>query len=351
VKVALLLAVVGVVGILSPRSAVGGASEPSRPVSAKVIDCTCYDISRVDTVHEPRLVLANQGVRGWNLFDVSRDRKSIVYASGTPTLGPDLETASINGTSPRRQTNGYVYNAELSPNERLIAYSGAGCGLCVTAKSGGTPHDLGVENVSRWAAWSPDSQRLLFAVYASPTSGFAMLATANADGTGVQYLTKELVNVGGGTSDGIKAVWSPSGDRIVYMEGEPVPRLHVLRLRDARDVVIGRGRAPVWSADGKRVAFLLNGRYEAVVDATGKHLHTLDRRAKDPYGFGVAWSPRSTWLAYRRPSTGDDLWIARADGTSRRRLTRGVKSEEIGPIYWASDGQTILFTHLVSNGD
>jgi len=41
----------------------------------------------------------------------------------------------------------------------------------------------------------------------------------------VQYLTKELVNVSGGTSDGIKAAWSPRGDRVIYMEGEPLPRL------------------------------------------------------------------------------------------------------------------------------
>jgi Tol biopolymer transport system component len=199
--------------------------------------------------------------------------------------------------------------------------------------------------------WSPDSRRLLFAVYDSPGSAQARIASASADGAGVQYLTKELVNVSGGTSDGIKAAWSPRGNRVVYMEGQPLPRLHVLRLSTGSDVVLGRGRGPVWSPDGKRIAFLLNGRYEAVIDATGKHLRTLDRHATDPYGFGVAWSPRGGWLAYRRPSIGDDLWIVRADGTNRRRLTQGVKSEEIGPIYWANDGQTILFTHLLSNGD
>jgi len=322
-----------------------------RPVSAKLGDCTCYDISRVDTVHKPRLLLANQGARGWNLFDLSHDQKSIVFASGSSSLGPDMETARSNGISRKHLASGYVYDAEFSPNGRLIAYSGAGCGLCVISTSGGTPHDLGIGNVSRWAAWSPDSRRLLFAVYDGPGSAQAVLASANEDGTGVQYLTKELVNVSGGTSDGIKAAWSPRGDRVAYMEGEPLPRLHVLRLGNSSDVVIGRGRGPVWSPDGTRIAFLLDGRYEAVVDATGKHLHTLDRRGTDPYGFGVAWSPRGGWLAYRRPSIGDDLWIARADGTHKRRLTHGGKSEEIGPIYWANDGQTILFTHLVSNGD
>jgi Tol biopolymer transport system component len=312
-----------------------------------ITDCTCYDISRVDTAHQPRLVLRNQGARGWNLFDVSPDRTRVVFSHG------DLEVADINGSRPRSLSKSAGNFAAFSPDGSLVAFSdrpGRPDALAVARVGGGVVRAFR-GNVAWWAAWAPDSKRLAFALLRAPSSPLASLVVGDLANGQISTLTGWRRNLSGGTSIGVKASWSPDGTCIAYIEGFPVPRLHVLRLRDGRDRVIARGRAPVWSPDSQRIAFMRRDRELAVVNADGTNLRVVDAGASDSYFFGAAWSPRGSRIAYRRPSVGDDLWIARPDGTDRRRLTRGRRSEEIGPIYWSLDGQTILYTHIREEGD
>jgi len=89
----------------------------------------------------------------------------------------------------------------------------------------------------------------------------------------------------------------------------------------------------------------------AIVNADGTDLRFVDDGASDPYFFGAAWSPHGGRIAYRRPLSTTTSGSARPDGTNRQRLTRGKRSEEIGPIHWSRDGQTILYTHIVERGD
>jgi len=94
----------------------------------------------------------------------------------------------------------------------------------------------------------------------------------------------------------------------------------------------------------------------AVVDADGRHLHVIDSLASDGYGLGVSWSPHGRWIAYHTTDArgefgSDNVMIAHPDGTHRRRLVRGDDNEEMGPIYWSRDGQTVLYTHEVQFGD
>lgn len=304
--------------------------------------CRCYDISRADTAHPPRLVLRNQGVRGWNLFDVSPDRTRVVFSHD------DLEIANINGSRARSLSESAGNFAAFSPDGSLVAFSDrpGRPGALLVARTGGGIVRAFSGDVAGWAAWAPDSKRIVFALYRSPTSPLARLAIGDLASGQVTTLTGWRRNLSGGTSIGIKASWSPDGTRIAFIEGSPVPRLHVLRLRDGRDRVIARGRAPVWSPDSRRIAFMWRDRELAVVNTDGTDLHLVDGGASDPYFFGAAWSPRGRWIAYRRTSLGDDLWIAHLDGSDRQRLTRGRRGEKMGPIYWAPDGQTILYLHV-----
>jgi len=339
-----LFAILGLAAL--PSGSVGAA-----PSSTRLIDCTCYDISRVDTTHGPRLVLGNQGYRGWNLFDVSSDRTRVLFSH------LELEIADVNGAHPRVLfSSADVYSAALSPDGRLVAFTAdTGCNLCVVPAGGGSPRDLGVGHVAGAASWSPDSRQLVVPVRLAGSSK-EVLMLVDADGSGQRALTGPLVDL---DDVGLMArsIWSPGGDRIEYAEGTATHRrLHVLRVSDGHDTVIAQGGAGVWSPDGRKLAFLWKGSTLTVVDADGRHLHVLDPRARDGYGFGVAWSSRGRWIAYRttddRGENGaDDLVIAHPDGTHRRQLVRGVENEEIGPIYWSRDGQTILYTHLVQQGE
>jgi Tol biopolymer transport system component len=292
-------------------------------------------------------VLKNQGGRGWNLFDVSPDRTRLVFSHG------DLEIADLNGAYPRSLWKSAGNVAAFSPDGNLVAFAdrpGQPRALLVARTSGGVVRAFR-GNIAGWAAWAPNSGRLAFAVYRSRSSPLARLAVGDIATGQIRTLTPWRTNLSGGTSIGIKASWSPDGARIAYIEGYPVPRLRAFHLGSGKDTVITRGRAPVWSPDGQRIAFSQRDRELAVIVADGTDLRVVDPRASDPYFFGAAWSPRGRSIAYRRPSAGDELWIAHPDGTHRRQLTRAALNEEIGPIYWAPDGQTILYTHLIQKGE
>jgi Tol biopolymer transport system component len=71
------------------------------------------------------------------------------------------------------------------------------------------------------------------------------------------------------------------------------------------------------------------------------------RIASDPTGaeFDGAWAPDGEWVVYRDSTRGinvdDELFIARADGTGKRNLTRNP-ANDWGPD-WSPDGSTIVF--------
>jgi hypothetical protein len=61
-------------------------------------------------------------------------------------------------------------------------------------------------------------------------------------------------------------------------------------------------------------------------------------------------------IAYRtddpRPSCSCmDLYVERSDGTHRRRLVRGIAHQEFGPLYWARDDRTLVYTSYVQHGE
>lgn len=222
-------------------------------------------------------------------------------------------------------------------------------------------------------AWSPDGTLLAYA-----SSGDAVaedqrdveIYVMRADGSGKRRLTNDPVH------DATPA-WSPDGKRIAFahtpgvgseeasgvivvMDAEGQGRAEITRHREARDLVLDS--QPAWSPDGSLIAFTRatytpDGRVRIAVHAvapTGAGERLLVDDAADP-----AWSPdgRSIALTSTRDRHGEtcfhecspssEIYVARADGSGLRRLTRS-QADDRSPT-WAPDGRRIAFVSDRSN--
>ncbi len=143
-------------------------------------------------------------------------------------------------------------------------------------------------------AWSPDGTLLAF----SSRRGRSFdLYTMRPDGTETRQVSSTKENDGHPT-------WSPDGDSIAFVRGEP-------------------GRIYVMNADGTGVRRLTEDLAEE----------------SDP-----AWSPDGDWIAYTQRTPGTairEIWLARPDGTERRRVT-SFNSAIYGPA-WSPDSKRIAF--------
>jgi Tol biopolymer transport system component len=327
------------VALAAAAAALPGAAAPAH----RLVDCTCYDVLsiRPDGTH-PTLVLANDGSRGWNLLDVTANRARLLFSHGA------LYTATVTGRDQRLVYGGYdVYDAKWSPDGTKLAFTtydhGPACAVVHVTDAGGNPiHVFRPRCGGSPVFWAPDSQAVVFERWdreAEPMS--SPLVVARIDGSGERALTRPL-------RSGFASVrWSPQRDRIAYVTGR-TNAVHVVRADGSRDVVVAHGWAPRWSPGGRLLA-LFTARGLATMRRDGTRFRVVDRQARDAYGYGAAWSPDGEAIAYHRSSVGDDLWTS--DGTHRRRLTTGIRDEEIGPIWWSGDGRSILYTRLVQFGE
>ena len=321
-----------------------GTAAPA-PGTARNVDCNCWDISVIGVGGKGnRLLLANQGVLGWNIYDLSSQRTSILFSHGP------LYRASITGKGARQLAADLsAYSARWSPNGRLIAFStnGPGCAsgvsaalLVITANGAGR---RSVGECAYDGSWSPDSGRLAF-VRRLPQG--SVLTVAKIDGTGKRGLVSGPVD---------EVDWSPDGQWIAYTIGYP-PRMHVVRVDDSENDLIGRGGSIRWSPNGRRLT------YEVVTGPNRGALYVENRDGKRrlrlaPAGTRAAWSPNGRRLAYvgchkLRRACQPAVYVVDANGARRRELVHGRgATSEFGPVYWSMDGRRILYTHDVLSGE
>jgi TolB protein len=243
-----------------------------------------------------------------------------------------------------------------SPDGRRIAFHGRRDGVSGAALYVVNADGSGQRTLARWGsapAWSPDGRRLAF--FQS-----SKLYLVNADGSGHRVLTR-MPKAGRSRS----LAWSPDGRKLAFLFerdcGQFCFHLYVLNadgsgLRDltrnlagVRRFGVGLASDPVWSPDGRKIAFMrLNKRlgvYVGNVDGSG--VRNLTPTPRGAAYAAPAWSPDGRKIAFAGERDGNsEIYLMNADGSGQRNLTRNLAYD--GDPGWAPDGQKITF---VSNRD
>ena len=258
---------------------------------------------------------------------------------------------------------------------RTIAFAGlalllAGCTPPWAAKNGGI-YVVGADGSSlvrvvdavAEPAWSPDGRRLAFAtedgVYA-----------INADGSGRTRLAdgSERTSAPAWSPDGTKIAFVSPEERLLYVvaaNGSGAATVPLLDFDPNDDLVaFPVENTPVWSPDGRRIAFVSwdgNGDEVYAVNADGServrlsHVPTSSEPVDqvDPYGQKKAvanaaapvWSPDGARVAFARyPETrgaNGGVYVVNADGSRQTRLTA---IEPLTAPAWSPGGNKIIFS-------
>jgi tricorn protease len=147
-------------------------------------------------------------------------------------------------------------------------------------------------------------------------------------------------------------VWSPDGKSVAYFsdasgeyalhvrpqDGQGEPKVYALK-------GAGYYERPVWSPDAKRIAFIDNSRTHSIIDlASGK----VTKIASEPiYGpintMSCAWSPDSKWLAYTLINRAyfQTVWLYEVETGKSTRLTDGLA--ETGEPVFDAGGKYLYF--------
>jgi Tol biopolymer transport system component len=105
---------------------------------------------------------------------------------------------------------------------------------------------------------------------------------------------------------------------------------------------------PDWSPDGRSIVFGLETDTDAgiaIMSADGADLRNLTRKG---FQGQAAFSPDGQWIAYERDITegNNGVWLMRADGSGKRRVTRSPFGCCDTDPNFSPDGRTITFVRI-----
>ncbi len=273
---------------------------------------------------------------------------------------PEIYVMNADGKNPRRLTNNPAsdYAPSWSPDGKRIAFISDrdrhprrripdwfASEIYVMDADGGNQQNLtNHPSDDSSPSWSPDGKRIVFESDRDNDKGHNIeIYVMDADGSNQINITKNL------TSDTDPA-WSPDGKRIVFSaqrEGHVVHNLDIIYEIYVMDTDGGNQQRltenrnndwhPVWSPDGKRIAFMGDRKGDAinfdiyVMDADGGNQQKLTNH-RDWDG-SPSWSPDSQRIVFNSNRDGkSEIYVMDTDGGNLQNLTNNPHSD-FGPAW------------------
>jgi serine/threonine-protein kinase len=285
------------------------------------------------------------------------DGDGILYVSNIRG-GRDLYYQRVRGNSadgpPRRLTTGLKIHGIAAGGEGRIAYSvwntSVGIWSLPLPPSGtasiasGRPITSAIERIET-VRLSPDGQWLAFD---SDRSGNADVYKMRIDGTGLQQLTRN-------SADDVYPNWSSDGRQISFHSMRSGNRdFYVMSADGSAERKIAGGPAHeyggAWSPDDNQLAFYSDrtGRMEIyVIPATGGNA----RRLTSEGGARPLWSPDGKSIAYLSASRDEALRVIPAQGGREKILVPPATFGAVTAVGgWSADSRKIYFRARAADG-
>ncbi|HEX6863061.1 MAG TPA: hypothetical protein VF414_09620, partial [Thermoanaerobaculia bacterium] len=332
---------------------------------------------------------------------LSPDGNFFIYA-GVSGGSSDIYMQRIGGGNPINLTPETPWEdtqPAYSPDGQQIAFRSErdGGGLFLMGATGESVRRLTEFGFN--PSWSPDGRKIVFATegISDPASRFSISQLWILD-----LATSELERIA--DEDAVQPSWSPNGSRIAYW-GVPVRggkrTISTVAVSGGKPVRVTEDTSlswnPVWSADGAHLYFAsdrggsmnlwrlridgdsgrVEGEPEAVTTPSSwsamlspsrdgrRMLYVSDssesnvvKMAFDPAAGrvtslpsavtqgsrmvdSVSVSPDGQWITFQGTAPREDLFVARADGSSLRQLTNDLHKDRLPR--WSPDGSRIAF--------
>jgi len=242
--------------------------------------------------------------------------------------------------------------ASYSADGRQIAYCSdvSGSWEIWSMKQNGTKqHQVThLGGFSTFPDYSPDGSKIAFVSQLATDSSDQVFVVNAANGGGLTQLTSCPVVDGFCFND--YPVWSPDGKKIAFIHGErfdadgnPLDeQVWVMNADGSNKQQLTtdapfKDQVPDWSPDGTKIAYASGPSGIWVMNADGSNQHQLTGcGAADPVpcatgdDFGPAWSPDGTKIAFLRGfqalgTNSRPIYVMNADGTGQHQLTPGTR--------------------------
>lgn len=206
--------------------------------------------------------------------------------------------------------------------------------------------------VSRDGKWVAFARRPAAGATPGAASSGPELCVMPRAGGEITELDLKGVRLAGKDSDAL--AWSADGGALAFQGVDASGKMDIYRIgrggQGLARVTVSPGEevSPMWSPDGRRIAYAQagGGRIRVMaIPATGGVPQEVSHEGVQSEG--SVWAPdgdRVAYVAYR-PEGGFDIWIRSLARPQERRYVVGDK-QIVWPIFWSRDGRELLLARM-----